>query len=114
MFHEPTPLRAPALLDFRTKLCSTETMLSLEILYPPRDHGQLGKVIAAVINGRKSIINAIKRTRYKEMRRAALESKNPAKTGLPLSFHLRDLVGLGMLLELETPSGMFLRVAKDT
>lgn len=70
-------------------------------------------MIVAVSRGRKDVVNMIKRTRYKEIRRATLESKNRVKTGLPLSFHIRDLVGLGRLREMETPSGMFLRVAPD-
>lgn len=74
---------------------------------------QLGKVITSISRGRKAIVGALKRTRYKEMRRAVLESKNPAKaTGLPISFHVRDLLGLGMIRELETPSGAFLRLAQ--
>lgn len=64
--------------------------------------------------GRKDIVNMLKRTRYKEIRRSALESKNPVKTGLPLSFHVRDLMGIGMVKELHTPSGAFLRLAADT
>lgn len=75
---------------------------------------QLGKVITSIARGRKDVLAALKRTRYKEMRRAALEKKNPAKaTGLPLSFHVRDLLGLGMIRELDTPSGMFLRLPSD-
>lgn len=75
---------------------------------------QLGKVITAISRGRKDIVAALKRTRYKEMRRAAMETKNPAKsTGLPLSFHVRDMLGLGMIQELDTPSGLFLRLPSD-
>lgn len=75
---------------------------------------QLGKVITSIARGRKDVLGALKRTRYKEMRRAALEKKNPAKaTGLPLSFHVRDLLGLGMIRELDTPSGMFIRLPSD-
>lgn len=75
---------------------------------------QLGKVITSIARGRKDVLAALKRTRYKEMRSAALEKKNPAKaTGLPLSFHVRDLLGLGMIRELDTPSGMFLRLQSD-
>lgn len=59
-------------------------------------------------------MGALKRTRYKEMRHADVERKKLAKTtGLPLSFHVRDLVGLGMIRELDTPSGMFLRLPTD-
>eukprot|EP00904_Undaria_pinnatifida_P004595 jgi/Undpi1/14136/HiC_scaffold_9.g03787.m1 len=76
---------------------------------------QLGKVIASISRGRNAVVGALKRTRYKEMRRSALEAKNPAKaTGLPVSFHLRDLLGLGMIRELDTPSGAFLRLAPDS
>lgn len=75
---------------------------------------QVGKVITAISRGRKDIVAVLKRTRYKEMRRAAMDAKNPAKsTGLPLSFHVRDLLGLGMIQELDTPSGMFLRLPSD-
>lgn len=75
---------------------------------------QLGKAIASISRGRKAVVAALKRTRYKEMRRSALEAKNPAKaTGLPVSFHLRDLLGLGMIRELDTPSGAFLRLAPE-
>lgn len=75
---------------------------------------QLGKVVTAISRGRKDVVAALKRTRYKEMRRVAMEAKNPAKsTGLPLSFHVRDLLGLGMIRELDTPSGMFLRLPSD-
>lgn len=75
---------------------------------------QLGKLIVAISRGRKNITSALKRTRYKEMKRSALEKKNPAKgSGLPFSFHVRDLLGLGVIRELETPSGAFLRLARD-
>lgn len=75
---------------------------------------QLGKVVVAISRGRKGITAALKRTRYKEMKRSALQKKNPAKdSGLPFSFHVRDLLGLGVVRELDTPSGAFLRLARD-
>lgn len=76
-------------------------------------HAQLGKMIVAINSGRKDLMNMIKRTKYKEIRRKALESKNPVKSGLPLGFHIRDLVGNGFLRELDTPSGVFLRLSRD-
>ncbi|CAM9130965.1 unnamed protein product [Ectocarpus sp. 12 AP-2014] len=102
----------------------TSKLIRAGFLLPRRDVGreeaywfsmpQLGKVITSIARGRKDVLAALKRTRYKEMRRAALEKKNPAKaTGLPLSFHVRDLLGLGMIRELDTPSGMFLRLLSD-
>eukprot|EP00903_Cladosiphon_okamuranus_P016658 g15361.t1 len=117
--------------DLRSLKRSEEEMLSVTskliragFLLPRRDVGreeaywfsmpQLGKVVTAITRGRKDIVAALKRTRYKEMRRAAMEKKNPAKsTGLPLSFHVRDLLGLGMIQELDTPSGTFLRLPSD-
>eukprot|EP00752_Nemacystus_decipiens_P006137 g5535.t1 len=105
-------------------LAVTSKLIRAGFLLPRRDVGreeaywfsmpQLGKVITAISRGRKDIVAALKRTRYKEMRRAAMEAKNPAKsTGLPLSFHVRDLLGLGMIQELDTPSGIFLRLPSD-
>ncbi|CAB1117281.1 unnamed protein product [Ectocarpus sp. CCAP 1310/34] len=103
----------------------TSKLIRAGFLLPRRDVGreeaywfsmpQLGKVITSIARGRKDVLAALKRTRYKEMRRAALEKKNPAKaTGLPLSFHVRDLLGLGLIRELDTPSGMFLRLPSDS
>ncbi|CAM9582107.1 unnamed protein product, partial [Hapterophycus canaliculatus] len=117
--------------DLRSLKESEEKVLSLTsklvragFLLPRRDVGreeaywfsmpQLGKVVLAISRGRKDVVGALKRTRYKEMRRAELEAKNPAKsTGLPLSFHVRDLLGLGMIRETDTPSGKFLRLPSN-
>ncbi|CAM9284600.1 unnamed protein product [Scytosiphon promiscuus] len=105
-------------------LSLTSKLVRAGFLLPRRDVGreeaywfsmpQLGKVITSISRGRKDVVGALKRTRYKEIRRAALEAKNPARaTGLPLSFHVRDLLGLGMIREMNTPSGTFLRLPSD-
>ncbi|CAM9223572.1 unnamed protein product [Discosporangium mesarthrocarpum] len=90
-------------------------------LLPRRDVGpedaywffipELGKFMNSVRQGRGEILSALKRTRYKEARRDALEKKRLSKSGLPVTFHIRDMLGLGIVRELDTPAGVFIKIA---
>ncbi|CAM9370282.1 unnamed protein product [Choristocarpus tenellus] len=89
-------------------------------LLPRRDVGheeaywfffpKMGKFVTSVRHGRIEVLAALRRTQYKEMRRDSLEKRKLAKSGLPLSFHIRDLLGLDLVRELDTPAGKFIRL----
>ena len=53
------------------------------------------------------------RRKYKEMMLSLLEKKHLRLSLLDMRFHLRDLIGSGHLKTVQTPTGLFVRVAKD-
>lgn len=67
----------------------------------------------SIIQGRKELMSFMKRRKYKEMMLALLEKKRLRFSQLDIRFHLRDLIGAGLLKTVETPTGLLVRVAKD-
>ncbi|EWM25891.1 uncharacterized protein Naga_100054g24 [Nannochloropsis gaditana] len=75
---------------------------------------ELGSVTASLPRGRKAILAALARSRYKELSEQNLGALRLKGTALSLSFHMADLVGSGEVLAVPTASGMFLRLPART
>ncbi|KAF3796354.1 Serine/threonine-protein kinase 19 [Nymphaea thermarum] len=73
----------------------------------------IGSLLKGLSQGRKELMSFMKRRKYKEMMLALLEKKRLRFSQLDIRFHLRDLIGAGLLKTVETPTGLLVRVAKD-
>ena len=73
----------------------------------------LGLFLTQVLKGRKEVVQALKRTRFKEMLRGALEKKKLRYSKLGMRFHVRDAIGAGLLVRHQTTSGQLLRLRPD-
>ena len=73
----------------------------------------LGLFLTQVLKGRKEVVQALKRTRFKEMLRGALEKKKLRYSKLDMRFHVRDAIGAGLLVRHQTTSGQLLRLGPD-
>ncbi|XP_031503385.1 uncharacterized protein LOC116266352 isoform X2 [Nymphaea colorata] len=73
----------------------------------------IGSLLKGLSQGRKELMSFMKRRKYKEMMLALLEKKRLRFSQLDIRFHLRDLIGTGLLKTVETPTGLLVRVAKD-
>uniref|UniRef100_A0A0D6R9L0 Serine/threonine-protein kinase 19 n=1 Tax=Araucaria cunninghamii TaxID=56994 RepID=A0A0D6R9L0_ARACU len=73
----------------------------------------VGTVLKSLSQGRKELLSFLNRRRYKEMSLSALEKRHLRLSKLDIRFHLRDLIGCGQLKVIHTPSGTFIRIAKE-
>ncbi|XP_052208788.1 uncharacterized protein LOC127812447 isoform X2 [Diospyros lotus] len=73
----------------------------------------IGSVLKGLSQGRKELLSFLNRRKYKEMMLSALEKKRLRLSPLDMRFHLRDLIGSGLLKTFQTPSGLVVRVVKD-
>ena len=73
----------------------------------------LGLFLTQVLKGRKEVVQALKRTRFKEILRGALEKKKLRYSKLDMRFHVRDAIGAGLLVRHQTTSGQLLRLGPD-
>lgn len=71
---------------------------------------ELGRVTVSLPRGRKAILTALHRSRYKELSERNLAALDLKGTILSLSFHIADLVGSKEVLTEPTASGMFLKL----
>ncbi|CAM8923090.1 unnamed protein product [Rhodiola kirilowii] len=73
----------------------------------------IGAILKGLSQGRKELLSLLKRTKYKEMMLATLEKKRLRYSPLDMRFHLRDLIGSGLLKTAQTATGIVVRVSKD-
>jgi serine/threonine-protein kinase 19 len=73
----------------------------------------VGFLLKSISSGRKELLSFLSRRRYKEMLQAPLERHALRYSQLGLRFHLRDLLGLGQLHVVPSPSGPLIRVVHD-
>ncbi|CAN6479468.1 unnamed protein product [Victoria cruziana] len=73
----------------------------------------IGSSLKGLSQGRKELMSFMNRRKYKEIMLALLEKKRLRFSQLDVRFHLRDLIGAGLLKTVETPAGLLVRVAKD-
>ena len=71
---------------------------------------ELGRVTASLPHGRKAILAALRRSRYKELSERNLGALDLKGTMLSLPFHIADLVGSKEVLAVPTASGVFLKL----
>ena len=75
-------------------------------LWSPR----LGFFVTSLIEGRKEMLKMFQRKKYREIKESRLFECKLRKSRLGIKYHLRDLIGLGLLDEKSTPVGKFFRL----
>ncbi|OMP03058.1 Serine-threonine protein kinase 19 [Corchorus capsularis] len=73
----------------------------------------IGSILKGLSQGRKEVLSLLNRRRYKEMMLAPLEKMRLRFSPLDMRFHLRDLIGSGLLKTAHTPTGIVIRISKD-
>ncbi|CAM8925558.1 unnamed protein product [Rhodiola kirilowii] len=73
----------------------------------------IGAILKGLSQGRKELLSLLNRTKYKEMMQATLEKKRLRNSPMDMRFHLRDLIGSGLLKTAQTATGIVVRVSKD-
>ncbi|KAF3335867.1 serine/threonine-protein kinase 19 isoform X1 [Carex littledalei] len=73
----------------------------------------IGSILKGLSQGRKELISLINRTKYKEMVLANLEKKKLRLSPLDIRFHIRDLIGSGLLKTVQSPIGILIRLSRD-
>lgn len=71
---------------------------------------ELGQVTASLPAGRKAILAALHRSRYKELSERNVQRLDLGSTVLSPEFHVADLIGAKEVLAVDTASGRFLRL----
>eukprot|EP00891_Asterochloris_glomerata_P006049 jgi/Astpho2/6049/e_gw1.00084.122.1_t len=72
----------------------------------------IGPAIKSLVKGRKDLTGMLSRRRHPEMFVKELQTKKLSQTVLDVRFHIRDMVGSGMLQQLDSTSGPLLRLVK--
>jgi serine/threonine-protein kinase 19 len=67
-------------------------------------------VLKSIVSGRKEVLAIITKRRFKEMSEKELLKKRVLRSSvLGMKFHLRDMVGIGMLVKMDTTVGAMYR-----
>ncbi|GAX80031.1 hypothetical protein CEUSTIGMA_g7470.t1 [Chlamydomonas eustigma] len=75
----------------------------------------IGRAIQAIKDGRKELEGLLKQRVYREIPEQQLLFKTKLKKSpLPVSFHLRDLLGYGALERIKTPGGSVIKLVKKS
>ncbi|KAJ3670606.1 hypothetical protein LUZ60_008032 [Juncus effusus] len=73
----------------------------------------IGSVLKGLTQGRKEILSLINHTKYKEIMLTNLEKKRLRFSPLDIRFHIRDLIGSGLLKTVQSPMGLLVRLSRD-
>ena len=71
-----------------------------------------GAAVRSVEAGRQEILGALARRRHPELLEAALAKRGLRRSVLGVRWHVREMVGAGSLLRIDTTVGPLLRAAK--
>lgn len=71
-----------------------------------------GPAVKGISGGRKEMVDALGRRKYPEMLESELMKRKFKASPLGMRWHLRDLLGSGTLVRLQTTVGPLIRVAK--
>ncbi|XP_013785197.1 serine/threonine-protein kinase 19-like isoform X2 [Limulus polyphemus] len=70
-----------------------------------------GEFMKAFLRGRKAVLQALRRSKYKELFQAELESRNlPKEAKLGMKYHIFDIIGAEFVTCISTSSGKLLRL----
>lgn len=70
----------------------------------------MGKFTKYFIQGRKAVLNMVKKSKYNEVLKADLEErKTPAQVKFHMKYHIHDMVGAELVESIPTTSGILLR-----
>ncbi|KAJ7977227.1 serine/threonine-protein kinase 19-like [Quillaja saponaria] len=73
----------------------------------------IGSLLKGLSQGRKEILSLLNHNHYKEMMLAPMERKRLRLSPLDMRFNLCDLIGMGHLRTVQTPTGLAVQVSKD-
>lgn len=73
----------------------------------------VGFLLKSLTSGRKEIVSFLSRRKYREMLQVPLERRRLQYSVLGMRFHLRDLLGLGQIHAVPSPSGPIIRLSRD-
>ena len=73
----------------------------------------VGFLLKNLANGRKEIVSFLSRRKYREMLQVPLERRRLQYSVLGMRFHMRDLLGLGQIHSVPSPSGPIIRLSRD-
>lgn len=79
-------------------------------LWSPR----FGFFVASLVEGRKEILKLLQARKHKELSESQLLRAKLKKTKLGINYHLRDLIGIGLVKVLQTPAGRFYKLVPNT
>eukprot|EP00884_Botryococcus_braunii_P006774 jgi/Botrbrau1/16098/Bobra.7_2s0064.1 len=74
--------------------------------------GNVGPLVTSILKGRKELLGFLARRQYSQVLVKELEKKKMTRSPLGLRFHLRDLLGSGSVLRLQSTSGALVKLAK--
>eukprot|EP01114_Cavostelium_apophysatum_P023228 TRINITY_DN8691_c0_g1_i2.p1 TRINITY_DN8691_c0_g1~~TRINITY_DN8691_c0_g1_i2.p1 ORF type:complete len:340 (-),score=53.78 TRINITY_DN8691_c0_g1_i2:710-1729(-) len=70
-----------------------------------------GALLKMLVAGRKEIVSMLKRQKWKELLASEMETKNLRYSSLGVPFHLKDLIGQGVIETVSTTAGNLYRLA---
>lgn len=73
----------------------------------------VGFLLKSLTSGRKEIVSFLSRRKYKEILQVPLERRRLQYSVLGMRFHIRDLLGLGQIRVVPSPSGPIIRLSRD-
>lgn len=73
----------------------------------------IGFLLKSLSSGRKEILSFLSRRKYREMLQVSLERRRLQYSVLGMRFHIRDLLGLGRIHVVPSPSGPIIRLSRD-
>jgi len=73
----------------------------------------IGFLLKSLSSGRKEIVSFLSRRKYREMLQVPLERRRLQYSVLGMRFHIRDLLGLGRIHVVPSPSGPIIRLSRD-
>lgn len=73
----------------------------------------IGFLLKSLSSGRKEILSFLSRRKYREMLQVPLERRRLQYSVLGMRFHIRDLLGLGRIHVVPSPSGPIMRLSRD-
>lgn len=72
-----------------------------------------GFLLKSLTSGRKEIVSFLSRRKYREMLQVPFERRRLQYSVLGMRFHLRDLLGVGQIHAVPSPSGPIIRLSRD-
>ncbi|KAG0562676.1 hypothetical protein KC19_9G164400 [Ceratodon purpureus] len=73
----------------------------------------VGFLLKSLASGRKEIVSFLSRRKYREILQVPLERRRLQYSVLGMRFHIRDLLGLGQIHTVPSPSGPIIRLSRD-
>ena len=94
------------------------------ILRTPHNNGCVGEVfgfkmpnsgeaVRSIVSGRNELVSKIKRRKNEEILLSKINTIKLVRTSLPMEWHVKDIIGSGLVHVVQTTVGPALRVLKE-